>query len=274
MDSTSLFKIYDRIDANQDGVVTKRELLAALHSEGGVGLCYLLDLPCHAADVRKARAVQRYFADTDVDKDGTLSWEEFLGHMGQMRDRIKAEVKEVKEESEELEELFLDEPEDKGVVDKQEQEPGGSKRPGNLQLRLIQELASQQCFSDTEVETPQATSNDWPGFAVVGTLGTCSAVRQLLNVREDTGTRQYALKTTTAVAASDEEGESTAQEVQVLQLLGSHRHIVQVEHIRHDYIVLELLHSHLYDHRSALKLRPGYILAEKVAGHYFAQLSK
>jgi hypothetical protein len=81
MDRALLREIYDRVDADRDGQVTKNELVTALR-KGGVGLCEVLGLPRHTANVRKSRSLQRYFADTDREGDsGALSWEEFLACM-------------------------------------------------------------------------------------------------------------------------------------------------------------------------------------------------
>ena len=71
-------------------------------------------------------------------------------------------------------------------------------------------------------------------------------------------------------AGNTTEGALLSREVQILRLVGPNGYLVKLEHVRRDHLLLELLHSRLFDHRTSSEGHS--VLPEKVAGHFFAQL--
>jgi hypothetical protein len=84
-----LRKIYDAADTDVNGSVSKTELLKALHVDNQ--LVTLLRLPKHCTEVRKSRAMQRYFEHADSNNDDELSWEEFYTSVRELHKEMEQE---------------------------------------------------------------------------------------------------------------------------------------------------------------------------------------
>jgi hypothetical protein len=77
MDMPRLRRMYDQVDRNGDGGVTKRELILTLRTEPE--LCEMLGLPAHIRQEGGSReAFERLFEAADANHDNELSWPEFF----------------------------------------------------------------------------------------------------------------------------------------------------------------------------------------------------
>jgi hypothetical protein len=86
--------VFDSVDADHGGTVSKTELVNALHTGGG--LYELMGLPPHVEDVRKSRAVQRYFSQADAGHNERLSWEEFVASVEAVHTEVESVQREIK----------------------------------------------------------------------------------------------------------------------------------------------------------------------------------
>jgi Ca2+-binding EF-hand superfamily protein len=94
--------LFDSLDVNGDGAVSKQELVKGVHRmdvKSGVHL--VMGLPAHAIATRKANAVDRFFNHADVDGDSKLAFAEFVAAVKAVGQEAAAEEEQAKKEAKE-----------------------------------------------------------------------------------------------------------------------------------------------------------------------------